>query len=124
VIADTVRVLGPAGALILADEFRVARFEALSDGLPMRLADHGERELDMGWQRPVAERAIDLYAAGWVAQSRHTDPVMQDETRRQIQARMAEEMERQLATRGTHVPFGPVRLVVAYRMEVGNDMTA
>jgi SAM-dependent methyltransferase len=115
-VAEAVRVLRPSGALILLDEFPFARFDALLDGRPMLITDRGERALDVRWGRQVAERAVALYAAGWVAQTRVPDPTAQEQTCIAAHSRMAAAMERQLDAQGYYVPFGPVRMVVARKM--------
>ncbi len=116
-VTEATRVLCPGGALILLDEFSFARFEHLLEGLPVIIADRGERALDVRWDRRAAERAIVLYADGWAAQSRLADQAARDRVRREVHRRIAAEMERQLETQGYYVPFGPVRMVVARRIE-------
>jgi SAM-dependent methyltransferase len=115
-VAETVRVLRPGGVLVLLDEFPFERFDALLGEPPVTVIDQAERELDVQWARQVAERAIALYAEGWVAQARVDDRAAQEQTRREVHGRMAAEMERQLATQGYYVPFGPVRMVVAQKV--------
>ena len=115
-VAEAVRVLRPGGTLALLDEFPLERFEALLDGLPVAVQDRGERALDVRWDRPVAERAIALYAEGWVAQTRSDDGAARERTRAAVHDHMAAEMERQLDTRGYYVPFGPVRMVTAQKI--------
>jgi len=116
VVAEAVRVLSPDGILTLLDEFPVERFDALLDGLPVAVTDRGERALDVRWKRQVAERAIALYAEGWVAQARASDQAAQDQIRTEVRNRMAVEVERQLDTQGYYVPFGPVCMVVARKI--------
>jgi SAM-dependent methyltransferase len=117
-VAEAVRVLSPGGVLALFDEFPFERFEVLLDELTVTVIDGGERELDVQWDRQVAERAIALYTEGWVAQVRVEDQAAQEQTRREVHSRMAAEMERQLATQGYYVPFGPVRMVVARKVRL------
>lgn len=57
-----------------------------------------------------------MYAEGWVAQTRVVDRVAQERIRNEHHTRMAVEMERQLASQGYYVPFGPVRMVVARKV--------
>lgn len=116
-VAETVRVLRPGAVLTLLDEFPFERFEALLDELPMVVTDRGERALDVRWNRQVAEQAIALYAEGWVAQARLDDPTARKQLYDEVHARMAAEMERQLAAQGYCVPFKPVRMVVARKIE-------
>jgi ribosomal protein S18 acetylase RimI-like enzyme len=118
-VAEAVRVLRPHGVLTLLDEFSFQRFDALLEELPVAVIDRGERELDVRWDRRVAERALPLYAAGWVAQARPADPAAETNLYAATHARMAAEMERQLAEQGYFVPFGPVRMLPA-RKEDGN----
>jgi hypothetical protein len=112
------RVLRPGGALTLLDEFPLERFDALLDGLGLLVTDRGARDLDVRWNRQVAERAIALYAQGWVAQARAADQEVQEQTHTEVHAQMAAEMERQLSTQGYYVPFEPVRMLVARKASV------
>jgi SAM-dependent methyltransferase len=116
-VAEAVRVLQTGGVLVLLDEFVFERFDRLLAGLPLAVSDRAQRAPDARWSRQVAERAIDLYAEGWVAQARLDDEAARVRARRTAHRRMAAEMERQLAERGTYAPFGPVRLVVARKKE-------
>ena len=115
-VAEAVRVLRPGGVLTLLDEFPLERFDATLAGLPVVVVDRGERGLDVRWDRQVAERAVALYAEGWVAQARVGSPAAQEQVRK-VRGRMAAEMERQLASQGYYVPFGPVRMVVAQKVK-------
>lgn len=115
-IAETVRVLWPDGVLTLLDEFTFERFDALLEGLPVAVIERGECALDVRWNRQVAERAIALYAEGWVAQARNDNPAAQEQTRAEVHRRMVAEMERQLEAQGYYLPFGPVRLIVARKV--------
>lgn len=117
-LTGMVRVLRPGGVLTLLDEFPLERFDALLDGLGLVVMDHGARDLNVRWNREVAERAIALYAQGWVAQARAADQDAQEQTRVEVHARMAAEMERQLSIQGYYVPFGPARMLVAQKASV------
>jgi SAM-dependent methyltransferase len=110
-VAESVRVLQPGGVLTLLDEFPIERFQGLLEGSSLEIVARGVRSVDVRWERPVAERAVDLYADGWAAQARHAGPSVPAETRRWVHTGMLQAMERQLAARGTYVPFGPVRLL-------------
>ena len=112
-VTEIVRVLYPGGVLVLLDEFP---FEDLLRGLSVAVMDGAERTLDVRWDRQVAERAIQLYAEGWAAQARAADQAAQVRTRDEVHQRMVAEMERQFATQGYYVPFGPVRMIVARKL--------
>jgi SAM-dependent methyltransferase len=112
-VAEGLRVLRPGGVLTLLDEFPFERFDSLLEGLPARVTDRRQRPLDARWDREVAERAIALYAEGWVAQARLPGRAEQDRLRREVLDRLAADMRVQLGTQGYYVPFGPVRLVLA-----------
>jgi SAM-dependent methyltransferase len=116
-VAETGRVLRAGGALVLLDEFPFERFDLLLDRLPLAVTDCAERALDVRWDREVAERAVALYAEGWVAQARLDDDAAWAQAHCEAQSQMAADMEHQLAERGTYVPFGPVRMVVARKKE-------
>ena len=115
-VAEIARVLGRGGVLVLLDEFPFERFEDLLRGSPVTVTDRAERALDVRWDRQVAERAIQLYAEGWAAQARAADQAAQVRTRDEVHQRMVAEMERQFATQGYYVPFGPVRMIVARKL--------
>jgi SAM-dependent methyltransferase len=116
-IAEATRVLRPGRALTLMDEFPLDRFEKLLEGLPLSIMLRAERSLDVRWTREVATRAIEVFADGWVVQTRTVDPEEQERTRADVRTKMTAEMERQLEATGHYVPFGPVRMVVARRIE-------
>jgi hypothetical protein len=115
-LTEAVRTLRWRGVLVLLDEFPFERFDLLLDGLPLRIAHRGERTLDVRWSGHVAERAIALYAQGYVAQSRVTDPAARRQEYDEVHSRMTAEMKRQLRDQGYYVPFGPVRMVVARKV--------
>ncbi len=116
-VAEAARVLRAGGVLVLVDEFPFERFDLMQDGLPFTVIVHAEHALNIRWNREVAERAVALYADGWAIQSRPGDRFMLDQIREQAHRRMAAEMERQLASRGYYVPFGPARMIVARKRE-------
>ncbi len=120
-VAEAVRTLRQGGVLALLDAFPLERFKKLLGGLPATVVYLGERELDVRWDREVAERAITLYAEGWVAQSRPTDATAGARLYDEVYLRMAAEMERQFNERDYYVPFGPVCVVVA-RKDGGNTI--
>lgn len=118
-LAEAVRVLRVWGTLFLLDDFPLQRFRALLDGLPVAWVDDAERELDVRWNREVAMRAVELYAEGWVAQKRLPagDAAAREAAYREAAERMQSEVEAQIARQGTYVPFGPVRMVVAQKLD-------
>jgi ubiquinone/menaquinone biosynthesis C-methylase UbiE len=119
-IAEAVRVLRAGGVLALLDEFPFEQYDAMLDQLPTMVTDRAERALDVQWSREVAERAIGLYAEGWVAQARTSDQALQGQMRATVRAQMLKELEEQLATQGHYVPFGVVRLVVVQKIREGS----
>jgi SAM-dependent methyltransferase len=112
VLAEAVRVLRWDGILILLDKFSFEQFDHLLAGLPVVVLDSAERALDVRWDRQVAERAIELYAEGWVAQARSASDTERQRLYTEIYAQMKFDLERQLSVRGYFVPFGPVRRIV------------
>jgi ubiquinone/menaquinone biosynthesis C-methylase UbiE len=112
-LAEAARVLQPGGVLALLDEFPPDEFNHLLEGLPFLITERGERPLNIRWSRQVAERAITLYAEGWVAQARVDDPVAQQRIYREAHSRMREQVEQQLQETGYYVPFEPIQLVIA-----------
>ena len=117
-LEEAVRVLRPAGSLAVADEFSIERLRELLDPLPLDRPRFEERALDVRWNREVAERAIELYADGWEAQVRSSDPAEKAKAREEALGRMRVELERQVADRGVYVPFEPIRLAIARRTTV------
>ena len=116
-LAEAARVLRPSGILAVADEFPIERLRGSLERLPLEALRSDERELDVRWNRGVAERAIELYADGWEAQVRSDDPEAKGAARAKALARMRRELERQLTLRGFYVPFGPIRLVIARKTD-------
>jgi hypothetical protein len=78
------------------------------------LIERGEHHLDIEWDRDVATVAIRLYAKDLVAQMRlpEEDVAARDVAYSKVQARMAAEVDEQIAERGYYVPFGPVRMII------------
>jgi len=116
-VAEAVRVLRLGGVLTLLDEFPFGQFDAVLDGLPLVVVAREKRTLDVRWRRQVAERAIALYAEGYVAQARLADPVARRQVYDKAHTRMRGDMERQLGAQGYYVPFGPVRMLVAQKVK-------
>jgi hypothetical protein len=77
-VVETIRVLELNGVLTLLDTFSIGQLQDLLDDLPISIVDHGERHLNVHWKRQVAERAIELYADGWVSQIRSSEQTAQD----------------------------------------------
>lgn len=115
-LSEATRVLRSDGTMTLVDEYSFDKFDVLLDGLPLRVMEHGERDLDARWDRQVAERAIALYAEGWVAQVRAAEPKERKRICDKEHARMKAEMERQFRNQGYYVPFGPMRMVIARKI--------
>jgi ubiquinone/menaquinone biosynthesis C-methylase UbiE len=116
-VIETVRVLRLGGVFALLDEFAFETYDTLLSSLPVEVVYRSERALDVRWDCEVAKRAIVLYAEGWVAQTRVADEMLKQEIHTEVYRQMEEEVERQLATQGYYVPFGPVRLVVARKTQ-------
>ena len=109
-VHEAVRVLRHGGVLTLIDECTFADLTEVLAGLPVTEVERDERRLDVRWERAVAERAIALYAEGWIVQ--HRGP---DSDRRLYAEKLAEmerDMEHQLEARGCYVPFGPMRMII------------
>jgi SAM-dependent methyltransferase len=115
-LADAVRVLLPGGILILLDEFPLSRFVDLLNGLPIEIFHHAEKSLDVHWTAEVAERAIEHYARGWVAQAR-TDRLTEKEKIYQVTLNhYREDLEQQLGEKGHYVPSGPVHMILGRKV--------
>jgi SAM-dependent methyltransferase len=112
VVAEAVRVLKPGGMLTLLDQYPAEQIERLMDGAPVEHVDRRGCALDIRWERRVAERAVALYAEGWVAQARPSGRAERERVRSEVYRQMAAQMEHQLAAQGYYVPFGPVHMVV------------
>ncbi|NIN01706.1 MAG: methyltransferase domain-containing protein [candidate division Zixibacteria bacterium] len=115
-LSEATRVLRSDGTMTLVDEYSFDKFDVLLNSLPLRVTERGERDLDTRWDREVAERAIPLYAEGWVAQARVTDPEDRKRIYDKEHARMETEMARQFRNQGYYVPFGPMRMVIARKI--------
>jgi ubiquinone/menaquinone biosynthesis C-methylase UbiE len=114
-VREAVRVLQYRGVMVLIDEFPFSDFQKVLAGLPVTEIERAERRLDTRWERDVAERAIALYAEGWVAQYRESGSRQRlyDEKL----AAMKCDMEDQLREQGYYVPFGPMRMLVFEKKE-------
>jgi SAM-dependent methyltransferase len=122
-LAETLRVLRTGGTLTLMDTFSWQRLHALLEGLPAAWIDRAERALDVRWDREVANRAVELYAQGWVAQMRLPagDRAAREAAYRETLERLLAEVEAQMESQGTYVPFAPVHLAVAQKLETDRE---
>ena len=69
-VHEALRVLQQRGVMVLIDEFPFSDLCRVLNGLPVTEIERAERQLDIHWERDIAERAITLYAEGWIAQHR------------------------------------------------------
>lgn len=111
-VDECARVVRPLGILCYLDEYAHERYEELLAPLSVQILDHGEREPDVRWDRATAECAISLYSQGWLEQRRQGDPEGAERDAARYADRLRREAERQLASRGYYVPFGPIRMVI------------
>lgn len=116
-VAEAVRTLRPGGVLMLLDEFPFQRFDALLGDLPVELEQRAERPLDVAWNRQVAERAVQLYAEGYVAQAHLANPLIRQTCYARKYRQMRVDMERQLQDQGYYLPFAATRMVIARKWE-------
>ncbi len=116
-LSEAVRVLRVESILVLLDEFSFEKFEKLLNGLPIKILAREERALDVQWNREVADKAIELYAKGWVAQARVTEKKERDLVYEETYDKMKEKMEKQFITQGYYVPFGPVRMIISQKLK-------
>jgi len=121
-VAQAARVLRPGGTLVLLDEFSFERLAHLLQGLPLQLLGQAERPVDVRWPREVAERAVNLYAHGYVSQARVEDPQARSELYERTHARMRADMERQFRAQGCFVPTKAVRMITA--VKTGTEVNA
>jgi SAM-dependent methyltransferase len=115
-LADAVRVLQVGGVLILLDEFPFSRFVDLLNGLPIEIFHHSEKSLDVNWATEVAERAIECYACGWVAQARPDRETEREKIYQKARDHYREDLEKQLDEKGHYVPFGPVHMILGWKI--------
>jgi ubiquinone/menaquinone biosynthesis C-methylase UbiE len=111
-LKEAVRVVRPGGLLCLADDSSFERYEVFLRELETRMVDRAERELEVRWNREIAELAIRLYADGWLTQKRLGDPNTPVEERTRYLGRLRSDMDDQLSRRGCYVPFAPLRVVI------------
>src|SRR2546425_3750696 len=69
-LSEAARVLREGGALTVVDEFPFDKMDRFLGSLPFETMGRAEQALDAKWSRLVAERAGELYADGWVGQTR------------------------------------------------------
>jgi SAM-dependent methyltransferase len=115
-LQEAARVLRRYGILTLLEDVPLLRLKGWLRRLPFELRDQAERELDVRWDRATAERAIDLYADGWVAQARIRDLRERRRFRANVHRQLKEDLERQLFAQHYYVPFGPTQLVVLRKL--------
>jgi ubiquinone/menaquinone biosynthesis C-methylase UbiE len=111
-LTEAVRVLQVKGTVTLLDEFSFEHFDKLLTGLRLVELNRTERRVDVRWDRQVAERALDLYSEGWVAQARSNSTTERQRLYTEIHTRMKADLDRQLSTQGYYVPFDPVRMII------------
>ena len=116
-VSEAVRVLRPGGLLILIDEYPFEKINGILARFPIRVVDQQEKQLDVHWNREVAQAAIRLYAEGWVAQQRFptNDRSAHYEAYQEALERMQTKLDSQIANQGYYVPFGPVRMVIGQK---------
>jgi ubiquinone/menaquinone biosynthesis C-methylase UbiE len=114
-LTEAVRILRPGGFLILIDESSLPRFTNFLRDLPVEVIQYAKQSLDVQWRREVAERAIKLYAQGWVTQARPESEGEKDKIFEETYQRMKLDMEQQFTEKGYYVPFGPFYLIVAQK---------
>ena len=112
-IAETVRVLCHDGVLVLLDEFPFDIFDHFLHGMPLQVHKRAECKLNVRWDRVTAEKAITLYANGYVKQKRTLDDAERKRVYSETYSSMKSEMERQLDEKGYFVPFDCVRMVIS-----------
>jgi SAM-dependent methyltransferase len=112
-LSEAARSLRAGGLLTLIDEFALERLDALLQDLPLFVVDRAQRRLDVRWNRQVAERAVALYAEGWVTQARARTSAEEARIHEETHEQMVAEMEQQLRHQGYYVPFRPIQLVIA-----------
>ena len=116
-LSEATRVLVINGKLILLDEFSFDKFDELLVRLPVKVLIREEKALEVHWNRAVAEKAIEVYAKGWVAQTRVTAQKEKDQVYEKIYSNMKEKIEQQFISQGYYVPFGPIRMVIAQKLK-------
>ena len=115
-LAEAVRVLLPGGILILLDEIHFPRFVDLLNDLPIEIFYHAEKSLDVHWTAEVAERAIECYACGWVAQARPDRETEKEKIYQQTLNHYREGLEQQLDEKGHYAPSGPVHMILGRKI--------
>lgn len=112
-LVEAARVLCYGGFLVLLDEFSYEMFDGFLQGMPLHIQERSECKLDVKWDRMTAEKAIALYAQGYVKQTRARDEEERKTVYNETYNRMKVEMDRQLAKNGYFVPFESVRMVIS-----------
>ncbi|UCF70707.1 MAG: class I SAM-dependent methyltransferase [candidate division WOR-3 bacterium] len=111
-LREATRVLRRDGVLVLLDEFPFEEFDTFLQGMSLRVMKRCERDLDVRWDRVTAEKAITLYARGYVKQKRTIDEEERVRIYDEVYTGMKGEMEKQLLDSGYYVPFNSVRMVI------------
>jgi len=114
-LAEVIRVLRHEGMLTLLENYPSPQYLELINRLPVDIIKTGTYDPNIRWPRDVAERAIHLFADGWVAQTRSKNLSDQRKTYTKVLSEMKTKMERQLADQGYYEPFEPVNLVIVQK---------
>ncbi|MBN2620852.1 methyltransferase domain-containing protein [candidate division WOR-3 bacterium] len=114
-ISEVARVVQQYGYVTLVDEFPSGEFHEYLSSLPLDVIKEQPLAIDVKWNRHIAEKAIELYAHGWVEQTELTDQEEKNQAFFRIYSDMKKHMEHQIRTKGYFVPFDSLRMFIMQR---------
>jgi hypothetical protein len=115
-LCEVARIVQKYGYVTLVDEYPEEEFHGYISDLPFDVIKEQPLLTEVKWNRHIAEKAIELYAQGWVAQTELTDDQEKKKAYKIIYEEMKSNMERQLHDRGYFVPFESMRMLVVQRI--------
>lgn len=115
-LSEMARVVQKYGCVTVVDDFPPEEFREHLTGLPYDVINDQPLEIDVKWKRHIAERAIELYAHGWVDQTELADEHEKKKAFSCIYEHMKKDMEQQIHTRGYYVPFGSLHMLLLQRL--------
>jgi len=111
-MGEIMRVVEQYGYVTVVDELPVSEFKEYLANIDHDVIKEIPLTVDVKWKRHIAERAIELYADGWIAQTELTDAHDKERLFDKVYHDMKTSMEEQLKKHGFYMPFDNMRMIV------------